>query len=62
MSEALTKDDLEDRPVEQPARNAPQERRCLRCKTTFLSAWCGERICPRCKSTSDWRSGVGLGA
>jgi hypothetical protein len=34
------------------------ERTCLRCKTTFDSAWAGERICARCKGTSAWRIGV----
>lgn len=33
-------------------------RGCLVCKTPFQSAWSGERICHRCKSTSAWRSGV----
>ena len=33
-------------------------RRCLICKTSFLSAWAGERICRRCKSTEKWRSGI----
>ena len=42
------------------ARPAPtaKERRCLRCSTTFLSAWAGERVCPRCKSTAAWRAGT----
>ncbi len=34
------------------------ERTCLNCKTTFDSAWAGERICARCKGTSAWRIGV----
>jgi hypothetical protein len=33
-------------------------RTCLSCKTTFDSAWAGERICARCKGTSAWRIGV----
>jgi hypothetical protein len=33
-------------------------RRCLICKTPFLSAWAGERICRRCKSTEKWRAGI----
>jgi hypothetical protein len=40
-----------ERPVE------PQTRPCLVCKTPFLSAWSGERICRRCKSGKIWRSG-----
>jgi hypothetical protein len=31
-------------------------RKCLICKTAFQSAWAGERVCRRCKSTSTWRS------
>ena len=39
-------------------RNAPKLRKCLRCEVDFQSSWCGERICPRCKSTGAWRNGV----
>jgi hypothetical protein len=31
-------------------------RKCLICRTPFQSAWAGERVCRRCKSTSTWRS------
>jgi hypothetical protein len=34
-----------------------QTRNCLVCRTPFLSAWAGERICVRCKTTSTWRGG-----
>jgi hypothetical protein len=34
------------------------ERTCLSCKTTFDSAWAGERICVRCKGSSAWRTGA----
>jgi hypothetical protein len=43
---------MPQRPVEQKIR------KCLICKAPFLSAWAGERICRRCKSTSRWRSGA----
>ena len=33
-------------------------RLCLVCKTPFPSAWAGERICRRCKSTEKWRAGL----
>jgi hypothetical protein len=33
-------------------------RECLVCREAFPSAWAGERICRRCKSTSAWRSGA----
>jgi hypothetical protein len=33
-------------------------RNCLVCKTGFVSAWAGERICRRCKSTEKWRAGL----
>ena len=32
-------------------------RNCLACRRPFTSAWAGERICPKCKSSSTWRSG-----
>ena len=35
----------------------PKTRNCLLCKSPFPSAWAGERVCRRCKSTSTWRSG-----
>lgn len=38
--------------------DVPKIRNCLRCKAKFLSAWSGERICSRCKSSAAWRQGV----
>jgi len=35
-----------------------RSRVCLSCRGSFDSAWAGERICPRCKGGSAWRSGV----
>ncbi len=32
-------------------------RKCLVCKAPFLSEWASERICQKCKSSSNWRSG-----
>jgi hypothetical protein len=32
-------------------------RKCLICRAPFPSAWAGERICRRCKSTEAWRRG-----
>ena len=32
-------------------------RKCLMCEDPFLSEWAGERICRKCKSTHNWRSG-----
>lgn len=51
MSESNTKPEFEPGV-------APKVRDCLVCRTPFPSAWSGERICHRCKSTSAWRSGV----
>ena len=31
-------------------------RKCLICRSPFPSAWAGERVCRRCKSTTAWRS------
>ena len=35
----------------------PKVRNCLACRRPFKSAWAGERICPKCKSSRSWRSG-----
>jgi hypothetical protein len=35
-----------------------KKRPCLICGKKFFSAWCGERVCSKCKSTSAWRVGV----
>lgn len=32
-------------------------RRCLSCGEDFPSAWAGERVCKRCRSSSRWRQG-----
>ena len=32
-------------------------RKCLVCEAPFLSEWAGERICHKCKSKKEWRSG-----
>ena len=31
--------------------------KCLMCGKKFESAWAGERICSKCKSTNAWRNG-----
>ncbi len=36
----------------------PKVRNCLACRRAFTSAWAGERVCSKCKSSSSWRSGV----
>jgi hypothetical protein len=33
-------------------------RKCLKCRLPFPSAWSGERVCRRRKSTATWRSSV----
>ena len=35
----------------------PKVRNCLSCLHPFTSEWVGERICPKCKHSSSWRSG-----
>jgi len=40
------------------AAEVAKERSCLRCSTRFMSAWAGERVCPRCKQSSAWRAGT----
>mgnify|MGYP004250187505 FL=1 len=39
-----------------------KQRNCLKCGEKFLSEWTGERICPKCKQTTEWRSGAGISA
>lgn len=41
-----------------PAETTP--RRCLRCQAPFESAWAGERVCAKCKTSRVWRDGVGV--
>jgi len=33
-------------------------RLCLKCRVPFASAWAGERVCAKCKTTRIWRDGV----
>jgi len=44
--------------AEREARRASEQkiRKCLLCRDPFPSAWAGERVCRKCKSTSTWRS------
>lgn len=42
---------------ERQLRSQQKTRRCLLCGKPFESAWFGERICRRCKSSSSWRTG-----
>ena len=41
-------------------RDVPTTRACLRCKAVFQSEGFGERICPRCKGSSVWKSALPL--
>jgi len=36
----------------------PKTRRCLMCCEPFGSEWSGERLCKRCKTSAQWRSGI----
>jgi hypothetical protein len=38
----------------------PQPRTCLMCRSTFDSAWAGERICKSCKTHKRWRDGAAI--
>lgn len=42
-------------------RDVAARRACLRCKTMFFSEGFGERICPQCKGSVAWRSGLSVG-
>lgn len=39
------------------ANHQEKTRRCLSCEGDFVSAWAGERICKKCRSSSKWRQG-----
>ena len=41
----------------QPAPGEEKVRACLMCSGDFISTFDGERVCKRCKSTREWRSG-----
>ncbi|MFO0997941.1 MAG: hypothetical protein U1F33_14775 [Alphaproteobacteria bacterium] len=51
-------EEIEEAFEEAPRPTVAKERRCLRCQESFTSAWHGERICPKCKSSHSWRSGT----
>lgn len=41
-----------------PSEDAKHKTRlCLSCRSPFESTWSGERVCRRCKATSNWRGG-----
>ncbi|MEX2451012.1 MAG: hypothetical protein WD407_09175 [Rhodospirillales bacterium] len=40
-------------------KNEKKVRNCLMCRDPFMSEWSGERVCRKCKGTSEWRSGSG---
>jgi DnaJ-class molecular chaperone len=51
----LTKDLDSKLASEEEVRRVPRKRKCLMCRDTFDSAWAGERVCKRCKSSAAWR-------
>jgi len=46
-------------PFGDDGRSAAKERRCLRCRDTFLSHWAGNRLCPSCAMHAE-EAGSGL--
>jgi hypothetical protein len=57
-AEAEIADAREERDEVEVRRGQAKVRKCLICRTPFQSAWAGERVCRRCKSTSAWRGGA----
>lgn len=54
--------DRDDHPAKKPGPDPElayvrKERRCLMCRTAFVSDWSGERICRKCKTLATWREG-----
>jgi hypothetical protein len=45
-------------PSDHLLRDVAKVRQCLKCKTTFLNNWSGERICACCKKLNVWRNGA----
>jgi len=43
--------------MSQETKTTAKKRQCLMCRDKFTSAWSGERICKRCRSTAAWREG-----
>lgn len=56
MPSAVVESGVEDLAARTP--HQTKERRCLTCSGSFTSAWSGERVCLRCKSSSVWRGGA----
>ncbi len=50
-----TRDPSEE--TDDEVKTEPKTRKCLLCRQPFPSAWAGERVCRKCKSTSAWRTG-----
>jgi hypothetical protein len=50
-----TRDPSEE--TDDEVKTEPKTRKCLLCSQPFPSAWAGERVCRKCKSTSAWRTG-----
>lgn len=42
--------------IEKPKNEVTKSRKCLTCSGTFLSHHVGERVCPNCKGTEEWRA------
>lgn len=43
--------------VEYNPMHKEKKRRCLVCSDDFISAWAGERVCKKCRSSTAWRQG-----
>ncbi len=57
MTEPNPQDDVAELPSTRRASDGARERICLGCSSPFHSEWSGERICKRCRGTSNWRGG-----
>ena len=60
-TEAPTFATEEEPPDDMTTSNVSMDRQCLRCRSSFPSAWVGERICTRCKTSRAWRQGAPMG-
>jgi len=48
----------EKQEIESVTVHQEKTRNCLMCLESFESAWAGERVCKRCKSSGTWRGGA----
>ena len=49
--------ETDDTGQQDAANHEAKTRLCLSCSEDFPSAWAGERVCKKCRSSTKWRQG-----